>query len=477
MPPNLSHPLSIAVVAVMALAASACGTSSSDRNAAPGAAGATAVVAAPTSGATQEPAKNTIARSAEKFRLATSYRLHYTIAEPILEGSIEGEAAYRSGEVLFALTSFFAAAPGAQVSDSLKAYLFLPPDLYLEHGDGSWFVQSPWNQGIKPSKQKPEIGLQEPIVDYADLAHHLRDAETTGDNNDLNTKPSRHFRARVELHDVAALSGSGASGSADVDLWIAPDSDLPQRVQLTSSGRDEFLVTIEFTDFDQPILRPAPPQDARPYRDVQFPDAPCTGNELANCLHAQSQIHGASSCAGAGRRVCFVPLGMIAPDLIDHLVSNYRDQYGLTVTVLAPAAIPPNFEEPKRQQIDAAQLIDYMGILFPADYRDPDVVLIGITPVDLYNSNNHFRYLFGLKGSVDDPKAVMSPLRMNPQFYSEAADGPLYYSRARKLVSKYIGFLYYRLPLSSAPTSPLYDSIGGPSDVDRMTEPLPVPHS
>ena len=63
---------------------------------------------------------------------------------------------------------------------------------------------------------------------------------------------------------------------------------------------------------------------------------------------------------------------------------------------------------------------------------------------------------------------------MNPEFYSEPADDELMQSRFRKLLTKYIGLLYYGLPTSSDPTSPMFDSILGPDDLDRMTEPLPV---
>jgi predicted Zn-dependent protease len=172
--------------------------------------------------------------------------------------------------------------------------------------------------------------------------------------------------------------------------------------------------------------------------------------------------------------VCLVPLGQIPPAQVDALVAYYRKQYGLTVTVLTPAAIPASLEDPLRQQIDASGLIDYMGGLFPAAYGDSNAVLIGLTVVDLYDSTSTFRYVFGVKGSVRDPKAVVSTLRMDPRFYSEAQDDELLASRARKLLSKYIGLLYYGLPPSSDPASPMFDSILGPADVDRMKEPLPV---
>lgn len=144
------------------------------------------------------------------------------------------------------------------------------------------------------------------------------------------------------------------------------------------------------------------------------------------------------------------------------------------MTVLKPAAIPVELEDPKRQQVAADRLIDYMGSLFPDAYADPQAVLIGLTPIDVYDGTSSFRYVFGVKGSPSDPKAVVSSSRMDPLFYSEPRNNDLFYTRTRKLVSKYIGLLYYLLPTSTDPTSPMYDHIGGPSDVDVMTEPLPV---
>ena len=65
-------------------------------------------------------------------------------------------------------------------------------------------------------------------------------------------------------------------------------------------------------------------------------------------------------------------------------------------------------------------------------------------------------------------------MRMSPEFYGEPANDQLFFSRMRKLVSKYIGLLYYGLPPSEDPASPMFDSILGPADLDAMTEPLPV---
>lgn len=448
----------VAFIALTALLAVACKSPSSERR------------TTPNSSATgSTPVGVDLVTSGERFDQVASYRVRFAIAAETLDGKIEGESAYRSHQAVYARTSLV----GSQLpNDALLAYLFLPPDLYLQQGDGTWFVQSPWNQGIRPGEE-PKIGLQGPIINFRDLSRVLHDVEQ-GPDESIGGEGFQRYRGKVYLSDLPSLVQYRKTGVATAEVWIAKSSGLPGKVEIKASGEDGFLATIDFTDYNTSLAPPDAPADARPLRDAQFPDAPCIGSELAGCLEAQTEIQGAGSCAGNQRRVCLSPLGKISPDLVDHLVSMYRNQYGLSVTVLTPAAIPAELEDPKRQQVDAARLIAYMGSLFPDAYRDPQAVLIGITPVDLYDSTSHFRYVFGVKGTPSDPKAVVSVSRMNPQFYSEAADGLLFYARTRKLISKYVGLLYYRLPTSSDPASPVFNSILGPGDVDRMTEPLPV---
>jgi predicted Zn-dependent protease len=141
---------------------------------------------------------------------------------------------------------------------------------------------------------------------------------------------------------------------------------------------------------------------------------------------------------------------------------------------LTPLAVPEEMAEPLRNQVDAASLIGYMGGAFPEAYADPQAVLIGLTPLDIYDSNSHFRYVFGLKGTYADPKAIVSTFRMDPMTYSEPADNDLLLSRSSKLLSKYVGLLYYGLSPSPDPRSPMYDSIMGPDDLDAMGDHLPV---
>ena len=205
---------------------------------------------------------------------------------------------------------------------------------------------------------------------------------------------------------------------------------------------------------------------------------PCYQSDFERCQEAQQELEpvGQESCAGQGRRVCLVPLGQVSPGLVQHLVDHYREQYDLSVAVLRPLAVPDAVVDSSRGQLGGSALIEYMRNEFPAATADPNAVLIGLTPLDLYfEEPAPLRFAFGVKGTAEDPKAVVSTFRMTPETYGLDGDDELLFARARKMVSRYVGMLYYGLAPSPDPSNVLYESILGLSDLDRMGDSLPVP--
>jgi predicted Zn-dependent protease len=204
-----------------------------------------------------------------------------------------------------------------------------------------------------------------------------------------------------------------------------------------------------------------------------FPLPPCSGSEREGCLPAQTELaaNAEASCAGSERRVCFVPLGQVDPDLIRNLVKYYRDEYGLDIGVLTPSAIPTDMTNAHRDQIDGESLANYLGTLFPADFNDPSVVLIGLTPLDLYAEGSDWRFELGFADWSAQSRGVVSTYRTHLGTF-QMVDNERVLSRTRKMVTKYIGLMLYRLPLSDDPTSPMYGHIMSVTDLDKMKEPL-----
>jgi hypothetical protein len=59
---------------------------------------------------------------------------------------------------------------------------------------------------------------------------------------------------------------------------------------------------------------------------------------------------------------------------------------------------------------------------------------------------------------------------LNPVSFGQPADQALLDTRLRKVITKNIGILYFRLPQSNDPRSVLYKSILGIDDLDRVGE-------
>jgi hypothetical protein len=205
---------------------------------------------------------------------------------------------------------------------------------------------------------------------------------------------------------------------------------------------------------------------------------PCsTDDEREACRDAQAELLPDSrpSCEGVGNRVCFAPLGQIDPELVRGLVEYYGAEYGLEIGILTPSEAPWQFISPDRDQIEGLALTDYLETLFPQDIADPEVTLIGLTPLDMYTAANlDWRFALGSIDWSERPRAVISTYRMHLGSRG-LVDEARVEERTRKLVTKYIGRLHYGIFPSDNPTSPMYDNILSVSDLDRMGEPLLVP--
>jgi predicted Zn-dependent protease len=182
---------------------------------------------------------------------------------------------------------------------------------------------------------------------------------------------------------------------------------------------------------------------------------------------------GDDSCEGSGQRICLVPLGNVSGDLVGHLVDRYRHEYGLEIRVLDNKSIPTELADAEREQVGGIALIEYMGALVPEAYADPDAIVVGLTPVDIYFEERDWRFAFWVSNDHMN-KGVVSFFRMNPETFGMDRDDSLLYTRVRKVVTHLIGTLYYRLPGSDDPRSVMYNNVLSLDDLDLMDEKLPI---
>ncbi len=170
---------------------------------------------------------------------------------------------------------------------------------------------------------------------------------------------------------------------------------------------------------------------------------------------------------GSGK-IFLVPLGRPTTYSLDDFPAYYQQKFGIEVEILPWVPLDPGVENPSRGQAVAEKLIDLMRRSEPAFSEDPDAFLIGISEKDMYIEAYSWRYAFNLrrKGRF----AVVSTARMRSTSIPAPAIPEAAYVRLRKMLTKNIGILYYKLPLSSDPTSVLYGRIDEARDIDDMGE-------
>jgi predicted Zn-dependent protease len=96
-------------------------------------------------------------------------------------------------------------------------------------------------------------------------------------------------------------------------------------------------------------------------------------------------------------------------------------------------------------------------------------VAIGLTTRDMFNPEVNWAYVFSYRRK--SRVAVVSPARMDRGCMGLVrADDERTMARLRKMVGKNIGILYFGLGMSADSASMLYGRIGGPQELDAMSE-------
>jgi len=189
------------------------------------------------------------------------------------------------------------------------------------------------------------------------------------------------------------------------------------------------------------------------------------GPLLACFLLASVSCGGSSS---AGQKIYFAAVGEMRSVHLDALQAYYKQRYDLTVEILPPIGLEPVVVDERRRQLIAEELIEMLKRRYPEHARSPQSILIGITEGDMYIREVNWRFAFARRDG--DRFAIVSSARMDPVSFGYLPDEELLQTRLRKMLSKNIGIMYYKLPQKSDRRSVMFGPILGIDDLDSMGE-------
>jgi hypothetical protein len=183
-----------------------------------------------------------------------------------------------------------------------------------------------------------------------------------------------------------------------------------------------------------------------------------------------------AGCLGPGPHVCFVAAGA-APDVdVETLASFYSTLLGSPVGVLDPVALTREADgsslvDARRSQVGADALMRLVRETYPALWNDRDATVVILTGHDVWlETRPDWRYGFGRATSRSGGGgfAVVSTARMDPAAYGGPPDRAVLEKRLHAMLGKYLAILRYGQDASSDPSSPVYNDIRSPADLDRM---------
>jgi Zn-dependent protease with chaperone function/predicted Zn-dependent protease len=187
----------------------------------------------------------------------------------------------------------------------------------------------------------------------------------------------------------------------------------------------------------------------------------------AVCGRAQARPRAAALPRAAGT-IHVVPVGDFPVETLDRLERYYSDRFGLRIERLPAVPIESEMFDASRGQLVAEEVVAAIKRHRAPQTGESAVTLIGLTAGDLYIRQYQWRFAFAYRESPG--VAVVSAARMDPAAWGLRPDPDLLDERLRKMVSKQIGVLHFRLAESADRNSVMFGPILGLDDLDSAGE-------
>lgn len=177
-----------------------------------------------------------------------------------------------------------------------------------------------------------------------------------------------------------------------------------------------------------------------------------------------------SSAFAGPKTIYLIPIARFDAISMKGLKAYYHDRFGINVQALPLLPFDQTTYDGNRKQLIAEELIEQIKRGYPTQAQDADAILFGLTDGDMYIRQKEKEWGFAFNYRAEDRFAVTACARMDPVTFGKPADKALLASRARKMLTKNIGLMYFKKPASTNPKSALYNNILGLDDLDNMGE-------
>ena len=161
------------------------------------------------------------------------------------------------------------------------------------------------------------------------------------------------------------------------------------------------------------------------------------------------------------RSVFFAPIGDYPIADAQALVAHYHEKFGMPIGILPSLDLPAYARDSARRQLIAERVLDAV-VASHRQAADPNAVVIALVRDDMYIASKDWQYAYGLR--TRGHLAIVSTAHLDDGLLGDKTQ------RLQKMITKDIGILYFGLPQSDDPKSVLYRDVGGPMDLDRMSE-------
>ena len=187
-----------------------------------------------------------------------------------------------------------------------------------------------------------------------------------------------------------------------------------------------------------------------------------------SCMQKRDYIPMSKDSLKGSGKLFLVPFDDFPAEITSELASFYRDKHQLEVDILPSVPLSQEAINQEREQLIAEEAVEIMKRANPKLQKDSAAILIGLTNKDMYIAKYDWRFSFSWR--QEGKYAVVSRARMHLPNGDREITEDVIMTRLRKMVTKNVGILCFRLAQNDEPRSVLYRNVGGIRELDYMGE-------